>query len=116
MAEAASLFRRSSGRAVLCQCTCHTECPVRAAEVPEEVWFEQCTCPGSAARREGQRRVKVEMDEHKRRHEEVMLSIDIDRGKSADEIRQMILDQYAARGWAPPTDFGWQSRFIAAAT
>jgi hypothetical protein len=73
------------------------------------VWFEQCGCPGSEAWRESRRRINAEMDEHERRHREVMQSIDVGRGKSADEIRQMILDEYAARGCAPPTEFGWTS-------
>jgi hypothetical protein len=45
-----------------------------------------------------------------------MQSIELGRGKSAGEIERLMLDGYAARGWEPPTDFKWVSRFIAAAT
>jgi hypothetical protein len=66
--------------------------------------------------RESGRRITAELDEKRRRHEEVMRSIEFGRGKSADEIRRLILDEYALRGFEPPTDFAWASRFIAAAS
>jgi hypothetical protein len=50
------------------------------------------------------------------RQREVMQSIDLGRGKSADEIESLMLDGYAARGWEPPTDFKLVSPFVAATT
>lgn len=112
-----SLFSRSGPRAVLCICDCHMLCPLTArSEVPERVWLAACTCPGSDGWRENQRQTEATLDVQRERQREVMQSIDLDRGKSGAEIERLILDAYAARGWKPPTDFAWLSRFIAAAT
>jgi len=114
---ATAWFPFRSSRAVLCLCDCHTGCPVAGRrEVPEDVWFVKCVCPGSDGRRETQRRTAAIIDEQRERHHEVMQGIELGRGKSDAEIKKLILDAYAARGWEPPSDFAWVSRFIAAAT
>jgi hypothetical protein len=108
-------FRGS--RAVLCLCDCHTGCPVAGRrEVPEDVWFAKCICPGSDGRRDAKHRTAAIIDEQRDRQHEVMQGIELGRGKSDVEIKTLILDAYAARGWEPPSDLAWVSRFIAAAT
>jgi hypothetical protein len=114
-AVAASPFR--SSRAVLCICDCHSNCPLAGrSEVPEEMWFAGCVCAGSDGWRESKVRTEALIEVQRERQREVMQSIDLGRGKSGAEIERLILDAYAERGWEPPTDFAWASRFIAAAT
>jgi hypothetical protein len=114
---AAAWFPFRGSQAVLCNCDCHSSCPLAGrSEVPEDVWVARCVCAGSDGWRESKRRATAYADVQRERQREVMESIDFGRGKSGAEIERLIVAGYAARGWEPPTDFAWLSRFVAAVT
>jgi hypothetical protein len=84
-------LRLESG-AGLCQCQCHSSCPVTSKRmaVPLATWRESCGCPGAAAERSRQER-----------------DGDVYPDFSANWAEQQRLPGYAARppGWcaaAPP--------------
>jgi hypothetical protein len=47
---------RRHPNAILCQCACHSACPVTGRLAPDELWNSECSCPG-AARFRGSREV-----------------------------------------------------------
>ena len=56
------LRRRKGAFALLCNCGCHSTCPVGSQnEVAEEEWLQECTCPGATSPREIALRVKKEL-------------------------------------------------------
>jgi hypothetical protein len=113
----AASLRGTNSRAMLCACECHASCPLAAfREVPEEEWEATCTCPGSAAGRVRDGQVRGEIAGMQERHREVMSSIDLGRDKTPEQIRALILDAYAQRGWEAPSDFEWLSRITSAGT
>src|SRR4051812_14201625 len=74
---AVNLFRPSKAHALLCSCSCHDSCPIGGrTKVPEQLWADACTCPGSTARREGDAAARSELEAHAARHDELMRSID----------------------------------------
>jgi hypothetical protein len=109
------LRRRKGAFALLCNCGCHSTCPVGdRSEVAEEEWLRGCTCPGSDSSREIALRVKKEIDLRKSQHAEVFRDIDIGHRKSAEQIQREILAAYESKGYEAPTDFSRISRFVAA--
>jgi hypothetical protein len=103
--------------ALLCTCSCHAPCPLDGeTQVADQVWLEACTCAGGVAVRENQLRMTAVRETQRARRKEVMRSIDLGRGRSAAEIERMIVGAYVERGWEPPSDFAWVSRFMAAGT
>jgi hypothetical protein len=113
----AASVRGTNSRAMLCACECHASCPLgELREIPEEEWEATCTCPGSAAGRVGNRQVRAKIASAQERHREVMSSIDLGRDKTPEQIRALILDAYAQRGWEAPSDSEWLSRITSAGT
>lgn len=113
----AASLRGKKSRAMLCACECHASCSLgNLREASEEEWEATCNCPGSAAGRIRSRQVRAEMAGVQARHREVMSSIDLGRDETPEQIKALILDGYAQRGWEPPSDFDRLSRITAAAT
>jgi hypothetical protein len=114
----ARIFRRTTGSvALLCNCICHSACPVaNRREVTDEVWAQECTCPGSDFLREIQKQVREETDLRKSQRQEVMRDMDFGHGKSAQQVQGEILAVYAVKGYEAPSDFSRISRFAAANT
>src|SRR3954454_9968394 len=114
---AVNLFRPSKVYALLCSCNCHDSCPLGCrTKVPEQLWADACTCPGSTAWREVDGAARAELERQAAQHDEVLRSFASGGGRSAAEIRQMIRDGYAGTRLGAASDFGGVSRFAAAGT
>jgi hypothetical protein len=111
------LGRRKGSFALLCNCRCHSMCPIgNQSEVADEEWLQGCTCLGSNSPREIALRVKKEADLRQSQLEEVLRDIDIGQGKPATQIQREILAGYEDKGYEAPSDFSRVSRFVAAGT
>jgi hypothetical protein len=111
------LGRRKGSFALLCNCDCHSLCPIgNQSEVADEEWLQGCTCPGSNSTREIALGVKKEANLRKSQLEEVLRDIEIGHGKPATQIQREILAAYEDKGYEAPSDFSRISRFVAAGT
>jgi hypothetical protein len=112
-----NLLRPQLDDAVLCQCSCHSGCPLRGTRrwsVPFKVWLNSCACPGADWVRQrfaevgeppsfDEVRERVERDSTARKEafEAVRRAA---AGKSRDEIRDLYVAELRARGLEPPTE------------
>jgi hypothetical protein len=111
------LGRRRGSFVLLCDCSCHSMCPIGSqSEVADEEWLLGCTCVGSNSAREIALGVKKEADLRKSQLEEVLRDIDVGKGKPAIQIQREILTAYEDKGYEAPGDFSRISRFVAAGT
>lgn len=92
----------------LCQCSCHSRCPVRGARAQTRVLRAQCTCSGGSAwraleqemrpRLEEQRRARAERSE---KAEAALRSIKLRPGASEEEILDELARAYEEQGVEP---------------
>jgi hypothetical protein len=110
--------RRRENDIRVCQCRCHSRCPVAAEGEPTvapAAWRESCTCPGAEA--EGRRLEKTgfdfsdsgeSWDESRRRSRAWKEAYETVRaqagGNSHDELREIYLAEISARGLKVPSD------------
>jgi hypothetical protein len=101
----------------LCQCSCHSACPVGGTKrwfVPFKVWLSSCACPGAERVRQrfaeagelpsfGTARERVERDS-KARREAFQVARRAAAGKSRDEIRELYVAELRSRGLEPPAE------------
>jgi hypothetical protein len=109
------LFRGKGALALLCDCNCHSACPLaKRHQVADEEWVQECTCSGADSLREIHDRVREEADLRASQQEEVLRDIDLGHRKSPEQIQREILAAYSAKGYVAPSDFSRISRFAAA--
>jgi hypothetical protein len=109
------LFRGRGAFALLCNCNCHSACPLAGQpQVADEEWVQECTCSGADSLREIHHRFTAEADLLKSQQEEVFRDLDLGHGKSPEQIQREILAAYGAKGYVAPSDFSRISRFAAA--
>jgi hypothetical protein len=122
--------RRDAGRPslVLCQCGCHSACPLAgwSLVVSRAIWEGLCTCAGTelaAVKLDGARRDAPDFDEFKRtwrerreksaresdkrvagRREAFEAARAASAGKSGEQIRELYVAELRARGLTVPSD------------
>lgn len=103
----------------LCNCSCHSSCPVtittKRFTVPVKEWYASCTCPGAGERRQrlddaggippdfAELREQAEQRSRARR-EAYEAARARAAGKSRAEIRGIYLAELSARGLRAPTE------------
>ena len=87
----------------LCNCSCHASCPLtlppRRLTVPEKTWYETCTCPGAAVRRQAMSESGVETPDFGKRWEEAR-----DRSRARKEAASAVRSRIAGRSRAEIRD------------
>jgi hypothetical protein len=109
-------FRVEFGSA-LCACPCHAACPLSDGHraVQPSRWRESCSCPGAPAERERQAaagtqppdfgEIAEQKREQSRLRREATQAVRVRaRGKSRDQIREMLIAERRARGLPVPSD------------
>jgi hypothetical protein len=111
-----NLLRLQFDDAVLCQCSCHSTCPLGGTRrwfVPFKAWLNSCACPGADQVRQriadvgeppsfGEAREGVGRDNRARKEAFEAVSR-VAAGKSRDEIRELHIAELRSRGLEPPT-------------
>jgi hypothetical protein len=112
-----NLLRLELDDAGLCQCSCHSACPVGGTKrwfVPFKVWLNSCVCPGAERARQrfaevgepptfDTARERVERDS-KARRAAFEAARRATAGKSRAEIRELYVAELRSRGLEPPTE------------
>jgi hypothetical protein len=101
----------------LCACTCHARCPLADGRraVKPSLWREECTCPGAAAERARQAATGTDLPDFEQIMAEKRHQSELRReagrvvraaaaGKSRDEIRDMLIAEFRARGLDVPPE------------
>jgi hypothetical protein len=99
----------------LCRCPCHDGCPAATRDsIPLTEWAESCTCPGSGAAREQARSwlhdhgaslsdLKGVAERNVAMRDEAMAAAkERGSGRSSEEVRQILTEEYTARGLKVP--------------
>jgi hypothetical protein len=96
------LFRKvETPQITLCQCDCHSSCPIASDEaIPESVWYQQCSCPGAEESKQQHRAWAEERATRKRTTQEICSTVDA-TGKGRAEIRAELELAYRRRGIEP---------------
>jgi hypothetical protein len=101
---------------VLCECSCHAACSLAGqSTVSWKDWNESCSCPGADRQREEQTRrgdhppdFRETLHATRQNRLQRRQAIDAVRsrstGKSPEEIRQLIMDEFRARNLTMPSD------------
>jgi hypothetical protein len=91
--------KQPEANAVLCQCACHSICPIAGDEcVPNEVWLSLCTCPGAVDRKEWQAESDSMEAERKMHVKEILASIELEETKSRSDYRSELERAFEEHG------------------
>jgi hypothetical protein len=106
----------------LCRCSCHSDCRLRDAD-PGDISREYCTCPGMIAQHEvtqnstgsatgpsgklstlieGIQVAREARNQQRQRREAERVVAASAAGKSREEVRSILLAEFARRGLTPP--------------
>ena len=105
-------WRAASLTYVVCDCDCHSACPLAAQRtVSRKLWREGCTCPGAALVRERQDRAE------KLKHDLAAVAAEMQSadGWDADELERRLSAVYRSHREAVPPGLTNWSRLVTAA-
>jgi hypothetical protein len=105
--------------AIMCRCSCHSNCPVapasRQMRVSAKAWYTSCTCPGADLTRQRMDEAGAEVldsdelwEKAKRdvqmRSEAFRAAQDRGEGRGREEIREIYMAELRSRGLPMPSD------------
>lgn len=94
-----NIFRSGHATALLCQCECHSRCPVAsAAPIANSEWEARCTCPGSTGQRLREQDVRHERAQRKSLIKEAMGTVDVWPGRNETDLRADLEIAFRERG------------------
>jgi hypothetical protein len=82
------LSRQRESRDVICDCSCHSRCPLAGRDqVVEAEWSALCVCAGAERRRERLAQAEVFWTGQSEAIKAAMAEVDVGHGRSASEIQ-----------------------------